>query len=526
MPDTHAAGANAVGPRPHGAPAARHRLSRRRLIVIMTALMLCLLLQALDQTMVALAMPRIVASLHGFDLYAWVVTSYVLGSTVLLPIAGRLSDQFGRKHFVLGGVAVFLIGSALSGQAEDMRHLVMFRAVQGAAAGAGITMVYSVVADLFEPRERAKWGGFFGAVYGFASFAGPTLGGWLADHGPLLGHFITDETRWRWVFYIHLPFGLIAFAVLAVVLPHDLSERVTTERGWAAVRRVDFGGAALSAAATVCLMLALTWTSMDAQRWLSPRVLAGFAGAVLFGAAFVRHERRTAAEAILPKLFFRIRDFRNAASYGLLVGMVWLSVVFYLPLFLQGVVGRSAAAAGLAMLPLTLAQSIYASGVGYMLRRTGGRYRGWATFGAAVLVLSLAGMTQMGAGSSDLMVSALMALIGIGIGIFMPVTSTLAQIVVPRSMLGAATNAIGYLRSVGQMFGVALVGAIVQSSLGAPAAPLASLRSGARVEGLETALQHGLTAIAVFAALLFVAVRFARNISVFGEDAYRPPGQR
>ena len=522
MPDTHAASANTTEPR-HAA-AGRHSLSRRRLIVIMTALMLCLLLQALDQTMVALAMPHIVVALHGFDLYAWVVTSYVLGATVMLPIAGRLSDQFGRKHFVLGGVVVFLIGSALSGQAADMRHLVAFRAIQGAAAGAGITMVYSVVADLFEPRERAKWGGFFGAVYGFASFAGPTLGGWLADHGPLLGQFITDETRWRWVFYIHLPFGLIAFAVLAVVLPHDLSERVTSERGWAAVRRIDFGGAALSAAATICLMLALTWTSMDAAGWLSPRVLAGFAGAIVFGAAFVRHERRTTSEAILPRVFFQIRDFRNAASYGLLVGMVWLSVIFYLPLFLQGVAGRTAAAAGLAMLPLTIAQSIWASGVGYMLRRTEGRYRGWATFGAIVLTLSIAGMTQMGANSSELMIGFLMAMIGIGIGIFMPVTSTLAQIVVPRSMLGAATNAVGYLRSVGQMFGVALVGAIVQSSLGPHATPLASLRSGARVEGLETALQHGLAAIAVFAALLFVAVRFARNISIFGDDVRHPPG--
>jgi MFS family permease len=496
----------------------QHSLSRRKLVVIMTALMLTLLLQALDQTMVALAMPQIVASLHGFDLYAWVVTAYVLGSTVFLPIAGRLSDQFGRKGFVLGGIAVFLIGSAASGAAGTMGELIAFRALQGAASGCGITMVYSVVADLFEPRERTKWGGFFGAVYGFASFAGPTLGGWLADHGPLLGHFVTDETRWRWVFYIHLPFGLIAFAVLAAVLPGNLSERITSERGWAAVRRIDFAGAALSAAATVCLMLALTWVSSDPQRWGSPRALAGFAAALALFWAFLRHERRTTAEAILPRVFLRIRDFRNAASYGLIVGMVWLSVVFYLPLYLQGVVGSSATQAGLAMLPLTVAQTVYSSCVGYLLRTTGGRYRGFATFGAALLLLSLAGMTQMGASSSELLVSALMIGIGVGIGVFMPVTSTLAQIVVPRSMLGAATNSIGYLRSVGQMLGVAIVGAIVQSSLGAQATSLAALRSGARVDGLETALQFGLGAIAVFAALLLIAVRLARDVSIFGEE--------
>jgi EmrB/QacA subfamily drug resistance transporter len=505
---------------PHGGGAygrERHALSKRSLVIIMTALMLTLLLQALDQTMVALAMPHIVSSLNGFDLYGWVVTAYVLGSTVLLPIAGRLSDQFGRKQFVLGGIVLFLLASAASGAAETMRELIAYRAVQGAAAGMGITLVYSVVADLFEPRDRAKWGGFFGAVYGFASFAGPTLGGWLADHGPLIAGFITDDSRWRWVFYIHLPFGLIAFAVLAVMLPHDLSERVTRERGWEAVRRIDFLGAALSTAATVCLMLALTWVSMDQARFLSPRVIVGFVAAALLFAAFFRHEQRTTAEAILPRAFLRIRAYRDAAAFSLLVGMVWLSVIFYLPLYLQGVVGQSASEAGLALLPLTVGQTLYASAVGYLLRRTNGRYRGYATFGAVLLLISIAAMTSMGASSSEIWISTVMIGIGVGIGLFFPVTSTLAQIVVPRTMIGAATNSVGYLRSVGQMLGVAIVGAIVQGSLGAHATSLAGLRSGARVEGLEIALQYGLGSIAIFALALLVAVRLARDVSVFDE---------
>jgi EmrB/QacA subfamily drug resistance transporter len=496
-----------------------HNLGRRALIAIMTALMLTLLLQALDQTMVALAMPKIVGSLAGFDRYAWVVTAYVLGATVALPIAGRLSDQFGRKGFVLGGIAVFLAGSALSGAASTMGELIAFRAIQGAAAGCGITLVFSVVADLFEPRERARWSGFFGAVYGFASFAGPTLGGWLAEHGPLIGQFVTDDTRWRWVFYIHLPFGLIAFGVLAALLPAHLSERVTRERGWAAVRRIDFAGAGLSAAATILLMLALTWVSVDRAGWGSPRSLAGFAVSAALFAAFYWHERRTSAEAILPRAILEVRDFRSAAAYGLLVGMVWLSIVFYLPLYLQGVAGMSASAAGVAMLPLTVAQTLYASCIGTMLRRTGGHYRGLATFGSIVLLLALVATTQMGATTPQLLVSVVMIAIGIGIGVFMPVTSTLAQIVVPRSMLGAATNSVGYLRSVGQMLGVAAVGAIVQSSLGANGAPVAALRAGARVEGLETALQNGMAAIAVFALVLVIAVRLARDVSVFGEAA-------
>jgi sugar phosphate permease len=236
-------------------------------------------------------------------------------------------------------------------------------------------------------------------------------------------------------------------------------------------------------------------------------------------AVFYWHERRTAAEAILPRTILRIRDFRSAASYGLLVGMIWLSVVFYLPLYLQGVAGMSASAAGIAMLPLTVAQTLYASCIGTMLRRTGGHYRGLATFGAILLLFALVATTQMDAATPEIWVSIIMIAIGIGIGLFMPVTSTLAQIVVPRSMLGAATNSVGYLRSVGQMLGVAVVGAIVQSSLGANGASVAALRAGARVDGLETALQHGMAAIAVFALVMVIAVRLARDVSVFGEEA-------
>jgi EmrB/QacA subfamily drug resistance transporter len=499
-----------------------HGLSRRSLIVIMTALMLALLLQALDQTMVGMAMPRIVASLHGFDLYAWVVTAYLLGSTALLPIAGRLSDQFGRKHFVLGGIALFLIGSALSGQAHTMGQLIAFRTIQGVASGMGITLVYSVVADLFDARERTKWNGFFGAVYGFASFAGPTLGGWLVDYGPLAGQFVTDETRWRWVFYIHLPFGLIALATLAVLLPSNLSERVTRERGWAAVRRIDFAGAALSAAATVCLMLALTWVSNDAAGWSSPRGLGGFAAAAALFALFFRNERATRAEPILPFDLLGIRDYATAASFGLLVGMAWLSLIFFLPLYLQAVVGWSAAIAGVAMLPLTMAQTLCSSLTGYMLRRAGGKYRWLATLGAVLLFASLVLMSRMGAHSAELVIATAMIVAGLGIGVFMPVTMSLAQAVVPRSMLGVATNGVGYLRSAGQMLGVALVGTVVQSTLGPAAAPVSALRAGTRAAGLETALQNGFVAIALFSLALIVATRFARDVSIFGAS---PPAR-
>src|SRR5437588_7664306 len=186
------------------------------LVSVLVALMLTLLLEALDQTIVGTALPRIVGELQGFDRYTWVVTAYLLGSTTMIPIIGKLSDQFGRKWFFMAGVVIFLLGSALSGASQTMNQLIAFRAVQGLGAGTGIALVFTVVGDIFPPAERARWQGVFSAVYGFSSVVGPTVGGWLTDHGPLLGNMVTDTTRWRWVFYINLPLGIIALIALLV----------------------------------------------------------------------------------------------------------------------------------------------------------------------------------------------------------------------------------------------------------------------------------------------------------------------
>jgi MFS family permease len=221
--------------------------------------MLSLLLEALDQTIVGTAMPRIVATLRGFDRYTWVVTAYILASTTAIPVVGKLSDQFGRKWFLISGVAIFLLGSVLSGAAQTMNQLIAFRALQGLGAGIGIALIFTVIADIFPPAERAKWQGMFGAVYGLSNLIGPILGGWLADHGPLIGSLVTESTRWRWVFYLNLPLGVIALAALATYLPANLSERSSHHTGWAAVRRIDAMGAVLAAAATSCLLLGLTW---------------------------------------------------------------------------------------------------------------------------------------------------------------------------------------------------------------------------------------------------------------------------
>ena len=209
------------------------------LVSLLVALMLTLLLEALDQTIVGTALPKIIAQFQGFDRYTWVGTAYLLASITTIPITGKLSDQFGRKWFFISGVVVFLLGSFLSGAAQDMNQLIAFRAIQGLGAGMGISLVFAAVGELLPPAERARWQGIFSGVYGFSSVVGPTLGGWLTDHGPLLGNFITDATRWRWIFYVNLPLGILALIALFLYYP-KASASHAQYRGWAGFRRIDF----------------------------------------------------------------------------------------------------------------------------------------------------------------------------------------------------------------------------------------------------------------------------------------------
>src|ERR1051326_2143502 len=243
------------------------------LVSVMIALMLTLLLEALDQAIVGTAMPRIIEELHGLDRYSWVVTAYILASMTMVPVVGKLSDQFGRKWFLLFGTALFVLGSILAGTSQTMNQLILFRAVQGLGSGIGMALVATVMADLFPPEQRAKWSGLFGLVYGVSTLFGPTIGGWLAEHGPLLGQLVTEQSRWRWVFYLNVPIGLVAIVALLIFLPTNLSVRTSTWNGWASLRRIDFLGAILCAAATICLMLGLTWGGAQVSAWASTSVL-------------------------------------------------------------------------------------------------------------------------------------------------------------------------------------------------------------------------------------------------------------
>ena len=439
------------------------RIHGLALISVLAALMLTLLLEALDQTIVGTALPKIVGYLHGFDRYTWVVTAYLLASTTMVPIVGKLSDQFGRKWFFIAGVIVFLTGSILSGASQSMNQLIAFRALQGLGAGTGIALVFTVVGDIFPPAERARWQGIFGAVYGFSSVVGPTAGGWLTDHGPLLGHFVTDETRWRWVFYVNLPIGLVALAAIMIYLPHNISVRSTRFQGWAAVKRIDFLGAALASAATICLLLGLTWGSDQTYAWGSAQVVGALVVAGVLYAAFFLTERK-AAEPILPLDLFRNQVFSAASVLALLTGAALLSLVIYLPLFLQGVLRESATNSGVVITPLTISLTLGSTFCAIAIARSG-RYQRFTIAGASVLTVGVFLMTFWTSKTSLLVAGVEMVIAGFGLGVFFAVLTLAVQNALPRTRLGVGTGAVTYLRALGQTLGVAIVGTVVNNTI-------------------------------------------------------------
>jgi EmrB/QacA subfamily drug resistance transporter len=481
---------------------------------VLAALMLTLLLEALDQTVVGTALPKIIAQLNGFDRYTWVVTAYLLASTTMIPIVSKLSDQFGRKWFFIVGVVLFLLGSALSGASQTMNQLIAFRALQGLGSGIGIALVFTVVGDIFPPAERAKWQGIFAAVYGFSSVVGPTAGGWLTDNGPLVGNFITNDTRWRWVFYVNLPLGILALAAILIFLPTNISVRSNRLTGLAAFRRIDFLGAALASTATICLLLGLTWGSDQTYDWNSPQVIGTLvAAAVLYTIFFIAE--RFAVEPILPLDLFRNRVFAADSLLTLTSGMVLLSLVIYLPLFLQGVLRESATNSGEVITPLTISLVIGSTFAGIMIARLA-RYQIVTIIGAALLTIGTFLLSRMSASTSIFTAACFMVIAGLGMGCFFPVLTLAVQNAIPRSRMGVGTGAITYLRALGQTLGVAITGTVVNNTIASdiqnrlPAAAKAQIPPVALkyatnpqvlvspqyhdqvvAQGLEQALKHG-----------------------------------
>lgn len=433
---------------PHeGAP----RLRGWVLTSILGSLMLTLFLAALDQTIVGTSLPTIIGDLQGFDRFTWVITAYLLTSTTMIPFVGKLSDQFGRRGIMLASVTVFLIGSALSGASQSMNQLIAFRGLQGLGAGALVALVFILVGDIFPPAERARWQGLFSAVWGLASIVGPLGGGWITDHA-----------SWRWIFYVNLPLGAFALAALVAWLPGDLSVRTSRESGWAALSRIDVAGTLTSGAATVCLLLGLSWGGQTAS-WSSPKVVSMLVSAGVLYVVFVMVER-LAAEPILPLDMLRDQVFAADAVLSLTVYMAFVPLVVYLPLFVQGVLGRGATNSGAVLVPLSIAMSVGAAVTGQLIARFG-RYQWLTILGATVVTYSMFLMARMTAETGLLTVTRNMIVAGIGFGLLIPVLTLAVQNAVPRNRLGVGTAAISYLRSMGAALGVAIIGSVVNNTI-------------------------------------------------------------
>ncbi|MGC5566739.1 MFS transporter [Streptomyces sp. FR-108] len=447
-------------------------LSPRRVRLVFFALMLALLLAALEQMIVATALPKIVGELHGLDRMSWAITAYLLTSTVGLPVYGKLGDLYGRKGVFQFAIVVFVIGSALAGWSRTMDQLIAFRALQGVGAGGLMIGVQAIIADVVPARERARFMGMIGAAFGLASVAGPLLGG-----------YFTDRLSWRWCFYVNVPFGLITLAVVAVVL--ELPKP-------AARPRLDVLGALLLAAASTCLVLLTSWGGTE-YAWGSRVVLGLAAGAVASTALFLLAEHR-AAEPLIPLRLFRDGVFNVTALVGVIVGVALFGAASYLPTYLQMVDGASATESGLLMLPM-MGGIVGASIVsGHLISRSG-RYKIYPILGGALSVVGMWLLSRLEADTPRLHYSVWMALLGAGIGLVMPVLILAVQNSVHPHDLGTATSANNYFRQIGGSVGAAVFGTLFANRLADSLADRLPAGAGAPdPESITPQLVHALPA--------------------------------
>jgi len=415
---------------------------RPRIRVIFSALMLVILLASLDQTIVATALPTIVGDLGGLAHLSWVVTAYLLASTVTGPLYGKLGDLYGRKSVLQFAIVLFLIGSALCGAAQNMAQLISFRAIQGLGAGGLLVTTIAVVGDIIPPRERGRYQGLFGAVFGVSTVIGPLLGG-----------FFVDNLSWRWIFYVNLPVGALAFAVIGAVF-HARADRVQ--------HAIDYRGGALLAAGLSCAVL-FTSLGGNTYAWGSgPLVTLGVLG-VVFLALFVLAESR-ADEPILPLGLFRNRIFAVCAGIGFIIGLALFGSVTYLPLFLQIVRGRSPTSSGLQLTPMMAGLLVTSIGAGRLISRWG-RYKPFPIAGTAVLTCGMVLLTRLDVHTTALQASLYMLVVGLGLGMVMQVLVLAVQNAVEFRYLGVATSGAVLFRQIGGSVGIAVFGAIFVNRL-------------------------------------------------------------
>ena len=437
---------------------------RRGLIV--SGVMLGLFLGAMESTAVATAMPTVIASLGGLAIYSWVFSAYILAATISMPIWGRLADLYGRRSTYLTGLAIFLAGSVLSGFASSMAALIVCRTLQGLGGGALIPLGMTIIADLYGLEKRARMQGYFSATWGLASIVGPLIGG-----------FLTDHLSWRWVFFVNVPFGLLAGVVLGVAL-------AGTDRPRGSVK-IDVRGAALLTAGMAGLLTALVEGGRAGRFGPGHYLLTAVSIGLLV--EFVRWERRTPAP-LLPLHLFANRMFRAAAVSGFLTGMAMFGTISFIPLFVQGVLGGSATEAGSALTPFVLGWVTFSVVSARLLLRIG--YRWPVVSGMVCLAVAFLLMSHMGLGTSRAVTARNMLLAGMGMGLIMVPLLLAVQNAVPRSDLGAATSATTFFRSIGGAVGVAVMGAVLSAELGRQLTTvLGGLEGTARTQ-LEALIAH------------------------------------
>lgn len=485
---------------------------------VLAALLGILFLEALDNTIVGPALPHIIAQFQGLDRYSWVTTAYLLTSTTIIPLAGKFSDQFGRKGFLLGGASIFLLGSALTGAAQTMNQLIAFRALQGLGAGMGMTLVATIIGDLFPPEERAKWQTSVNIVYAIANLLGPMLGGWFTDHGPLLGPWITDTTRWRWIFYLNLPLGISAITTVLIFLPATIFERSQHLTGWAAVRRIDVTGALLCTLATTCLLVGLTWGSTQIDAWSTPQVVGILIAAGILALLFFLAEQR-AVEPLLPLNFFRNQVFVADAALALLVYMILLGLAIYLPLFLQAVLGISATNTGVTITPFLLSITCGATLAGLLIAKRK-RYQTIILVGTGIMTLGVFFLTQMSPSTTQLEAVLFMMITGLGLGSIFSVLYVAIQNVLLPTQLGVGSGVVRYLGQIGSTLGVALVGAVITQSL--PSDLIKRLPETALRQTFATALQAGFITVLVLCGAALLAACFLKDVPMV-QRASRAP---